>query len=85
MYNSLVSGFGINMVSKSNFTWTKETMFFSCNFFFFTWLKLSSALWRLANIPVGGSLVILIEASRIPCGMICESLVPAGSALMYTR
>lgn len=31
-----------------------------------TWLKLSRALCKLASIPVGGSLVILIEDSSIP-------------------
>lgn len=30
------------------------------------WLKLSKALCKLANIPVGGSLVIFMEDSRIP-------------------
>lgn len=32
-----------------------------------SWLKLSKALCRLACIPVGGSFVILIADSRIPC------------------
>lgn len=46
-------------------------------------MKLSRALCKLACIPDGGSLVILMDAWRIPCGMICDSGVPAGSALMY--
>lgn len=48
-------------------------------------MKLSRALCKLANMPVGGSLVILMAASRMPCGMMWESAVAAGSALMYTR
>ena len=32
-----------------------------------TWVKLSSALWRFNFIPVGGSLVILMLVSKIPC------------------
>ena len=51
----------------------------------YTWLKLSKALCKLANIPVGGSLVILIAASRIPCGMMWLSALDAGSALINTR
>jgi len=31
-----------------------------------TWLKLLRAACKFANIPVGGSLVILMEFSRIP-------------------
>ena len=50
-----------------------------------TWLKLSKAWCKLAIMPVGGSLVILMEDSRIPWGMIWDSGVPAGSAEMYTR
>lgn len=50
-----------------------------------TWLKLSSALWRLACIPVGGSLVILMEFSKIPCGIKWPSRVEEGSALTNTR
>lgn len=50
-----------------------------------TWLKLSSALCRLACIPVGGSLVILMEFSKIPWGMMWPSGVAEGSALTNTR
>ena len=50
-----------------------------------TWLKLSNALWRLASMPVGGSLVILILASSIPCGIMWPAGSGAGSADMYTR
>lgn len=50
-----------------------------------TWLKLSRALCKLACIPVGGSLVILMELSRMPCGMMWLSGHRAGSALMKTR
>lgn len=46
-----------------------------------TWLKLSSALCRLACIPVGGSLVILMAFSKIPCGIMWPSGVEGGSAL----
>lgn len=49
-----------------------------------TWLKLSRALCRLACMPVGGSLVILMEFSRIPCGMMWPSGVEEGSALTNT-
>lgn len=49
-----------------------------------TWLKLSRALCRLACIPVGGSLVILMEFSRMPCGMMWPSGEDDGSALMKT-
>ena len=35
-------------------------------------------------MPVGGSLVILMEDSRMPWGMMWASRVPAGSAEMYT-
>ncbi len=47
-------------------------------------MKLSRALCRLACIPVGGSLVILMEFSRIPCGMMWPSGVEEGSALTNT-
>ena len=47
-----------------------------------TWLKLSSALCRLASMPVGGSLVILMEDSRMPWGMMWDSGMGAGSADM---
>lgn len=50
-----------------------------------TWLKLSRALWRFACIPVGASLVILMEFSRMPWGMMWLSGEGAGSALMKTR
>lgn len=50
-----------------------------------TWVKLSRALCRFACIPVGGSLVILIEFSRMPWGMMWLSGEGAGSALMKTR
>lgn len=49
-----------------------------------TWLKLSSALCRLACIPVGGSFVILMEFSKIPCGIMWPSGVEEGSALTNT-
>lgn len=54
-------------------------------FMLFTWSKLSRAACRLASMPVGGSLVILMEFSRIPCGMMCSCGVGEGSALMNTR
>lgn len=50
-----------------------------------TWVKLSRALCRFACIPVGASLVILIEFSRMPWGMMWLSGEGAGSALMKTR
>lgn len=50
-----------------------------------TWLKLSRALCRFACIPVGASLVILMEFSRMPWGMMWLSGEGAGSALMKTR
>lgn len=50
-----------------------------------TWLKLSRALCRLACIPVGASLVILMEFSRMPWGMTWLSAHGAGSALTKTR
>ena len=50
-----------------------------------TWSKLENALCRLACMPVGGSLVILIDDSSIPWGMMCDSAVGAGSALINTR
>ena len=46
-----------------------------------SWSKLSKALWRFACIPVGGSFVILIDASKILWGMIWFSGLDAGSAL----
>jgi len=51
----------------------------------YTWLKLLSAFCKLACMPVGGSLVILMEDSSMPCGMMCDSGVGAGSALINTR
>jgi len=50
-----------------------------------TWVKLSRALCRFACIPVGASLVILMEFSRMPWGMMWLSGDGAGSALMKTR
>ena len=50
-----------------------------------TWVKLSRALCRLACMPVGGSLVILMAFSRMPCGMMWPSGVDAASALTNTR
>lgn len=50
-----------------------------------TWVKRSRALCRLACMPVGGSLVILMAFSRMPWGMMWDSGLGAGSALMNTR
>ncbi len=47
-------------------------------------MKLSRALCRLACMPVGGSLVILMEFSSIPCGIMWPSGVEEGSALTNT-
>lgn len=50
-----------------------------------TWENRSRAPCRLARMPVGGSLVILMELSSSPCGMMCVSGLGAGSALMNSR
>lgn len=50
-----------------------------------TWVKRSRALCRLAYMPVGGSLVILMASSSRPWGMMWLSGLGAGSALMNTR
>ena len=46
-----------------------------------SWSKLSKALCKFACIPVGGSFVILIDASRMLWGMMCPAGVGAGSAV----
>ena len=46
-----------------------------------SWSKLSKALCKFACIPVGGSFVILIDASKMLWGMMCPAGVGAGSAV----
>ena len=53
-----------------------------CNHVLLTWLKFPRALLRLACIPVGGSLVILMEDSKMPWGMMWPDRSAAGSADM---
>ena len=46
-----------------------------------SWSKLSKALCKFACIPVGGSFVILMDASKMLWGMMCPAGVGAGSAV----
>ena len=62
----------------------KYTCIRNAMYMYLTWSKLSRAWCRLATMPVGGSFVTLMEISNIPCGMMCDSAVGAGSALINT-
>lgn len=63
-------------MSRQNLCWARKMKYYttkqrhsiiSLSISLHTWLKLSRALCRFSFIPVGGSLVILILVSKIPC------------------
>lgn len=50
-----------------------------------SWLKLSSALWILARIPVGGSLVIFTADSSMPLFQSHGNMIQSGVAKNFMR